>query len=99
VTPRGRHVTVEFIDTGSGMDDVQKVLKPFYSTKATGTGLGLPLVARIMAAHDGQLQIESEKGAGTTVRLLLPMERMQNEEGTWAQQESSSSTTTISSAR
>ncbi|HEX6560260.1 MAG TPA: ATP-binding protein [Longimicrobiales bacterium] len=102
VEPRKGVVDVAFMDTGCGMDpgDVQKVMKPFYSTKATGTGLGLPLVARIVSAHDGQVLMESEKGSGTTVRLRLPVRNnMQPEELTWAQHESSSSTTTTSSAR
>jgi len=97
-------VDLSFADTGCGIDkaDVQNVIKPFFSTKASGTGLGLPLVARVIAAHDGQLRIESEKGEGTTVYVRLPLalpETTQPEEATWAQQGSSSSTTTISSAR
>ena len=102
VEAHGRTADVVFRDTGCGMDptDVQKVLKPFYSTKATGTGLGLPLVARIVAAHEGQMLIDSEKGVGTTVRLRMPVDAtMQPEETKWVQPESSSSTTTTSSAR
>lgn len=101
VERREHNVDVAFIDTGSGMDktDVQKVLKPFYSTKSTGTGLGLPLVARIVSAHEGQLIIDSEKGFGTTVHVRLPLENNQPEETSWEQQESSSSTTTISSVQ
>jgi two-component system, NtrC family, sensor histidine kinase AtoS len=49
------------------------VLLPFYSTKPTGTGLGLPLVARIVAAHAGRIGIDSVVGAGTTVRVELPL--------------------------
>jgi signal transduction histidine kinase len=62
-------VVVEIRDTGVGMDEAQlaEVMKPFFSTKSTGTGLGLPLAARIVRAHQGELRMESSKGIGTTV--------------------------------
>jgi signal transduction histidine kinase len=61
-------------DTGVGMTDeaIQQALRPFHSTKASGTGLGLPLVVRILAAHGGELAIDSTPGKGTTVWLSLP---------------------------
>jgi signal transduction histidine kinase len=66
---------LEVEDTGSGIpeSEVEKVLLPFYSTKPAGTGLGLPLVARVVAAHGGRIGIESEIGAGTRVRVDLPL--------------------------
>jgi signal transduction histidine kinase len=69
-------VLLEFRDTGPGIPqaEIEKVVLPFYSTKPAGTGLGLPLVARVVAAHRGELDIRSEPGAGTTVRILLPRE-------------------------
>lgn len=72
-TEDGRAV-VEVADTGSGIppEEVGEVTRPFYSTKPMGTGLGLPLVARIVAAHQGRLDIDSAPGAGTTVRITLP---------------------------
>lgn len=85
-TPGGGHVTVSadvrpdavevaITDTGHGLEplEVERSLKPFYSTKPLGTGLGLPLVARIIAAHGGGLAIESRPGRGTTVRITLPV--------------------------
>jgi signal transduction histidine kinase len=65
---------IEVEDSGVGIPEgeVEKVLLPFYSTKPAGTGLGLPLVARIIAAHDGRLAIESQPGRGTRVRVELP---------------------------
>lgn len=61
-------------DTGPGIpdDQLKQILLPFYSTKPQGTGLGLPLVARVVAAHQGRLHVESVPGSGTTVELLLP---------------------------
>jgi signal transduction histidine kinase len=65
---------VVFRDTGAGIppEEVEKALKPFYSTKPSGTGLGLPLVMRIVRAHGGRLEVVSSPGAGTTVRVILP---------------------------
>lgn len=67
-------VDVEVADTGVGMPEeaVEYALKPFYSTKPHGTGLGLPLVARLITAHRGTIRIESSQGAGTVVRVHLP---------------------------
>jgi signal transduction histidine kinase len=71
----GRVVEVSITDTGHGLepDQVEQALRPFYSTKPLGTGLGLPLVARIVAAHGGGLAIESRPKRGTTVRITLPV--------------------------
>jgi signal transduction histidine kinase len=68
-------VEVAVTDTGGGIPkDVQdQILKPFFSTKAQGTGLGLPLVARVAAAHGGRLAFQTEQGRGTTFRLELPL--------------------------
>ena len=69
------HVLARFDDTGPGIpaEEVEKVVLPFYSTKPSGTGLGLPLVARVVAAHGGVLDIRSEAGEGTTVEISLPV--------------------------
>ncbi len=83
--PAGGTVTVELArlagdvvlavsDTGQGIppDMVDHVLRPFYTTKPLGTGLGLPLVARIADAHGGSIAIDSVVGEGTTVHVRLP---------------------------
>ncbi len=84
-------------DTGPGIaaEDVERVLRPFYSTKERGTGLGLPLVARIVSAHGGRLSIEGERGRGTVVRLVFPdrSEAREAEVPSWQTPESSSLTT------
>ena len=73
----GDQIVAEFTDTGPGLpeDEIEKVIRPFYSTKPAGTGLGLPLVARVVAAHSGSLDIRSEPGHGTTVRMRFPARR------------------------
>lgn len=70
-------VAVEVADTGPGIpeDAREKVMTPFFTTKATGTGLGLPLARHFVALHGGSLQIDSREGQGTTVRVSLPLRR------------------------
>jgi signal transduction histidine kinase len=67
------HVVIEIVDSGVGIPqaELERITLPFYSTKPTGTGLGLPLVTRVIAAHGGSLAFESEPGLGTTVRVRL----------------------------
>ncbi len=69
-------VIVEVVDTGAGMSPEvrQRCLEPFFTTKgAQGTGLGLPMVFGIIKRHQGTLEIDSEPGKGTTVRIRLPV--------------------------
>jgi len=69
-----RCVRVDIVDHGHGMDDsvLKRAVDPFFTTRPSGTGLGLPIVQRIVQAHGGALQMESEPQQGTTARLLLP---------------------------
>jgi len=73
--PTGPAVSILIKDHGHGMEaEVRdRALDPFFTTRPSGTGLGLPIVHRIVEAHGGQLSIESEEGVGTTVTLLLPL--------------------------
>jgi len=68
-----RHVTVSISDSGKGIEprDLEKVMKPFYTTKAKGLGVGLPLTKRILERHGGTLSISSQAGVGTTVTVQL----------------------------
>lgn len=65
---------LQVVDRGRGMDEetMKKALLPFYSTKKTGTGLGLPLCREIVEAHDGKLSLERNPEGGTTVTCWLP---------------------------
>ncbi len=71
---RGTHAVVEVRDNGSGMGPEQreKIFLPFFTTKPTGTGLGMAIVKKIMDLHDGEIEIESLPGGGTVVRLVIP---------------------------
>ena len=62
-------------DTGAGMDDeaLARVFEPYFSTKATGTGLGLPIARRNVEASGGTIEVESARGQGTTVTMRLPV--------------------------
>ena len=51
-----------------------RVFEPYFSTKTTGTGLGLPIARRNIELSGGTIEVESEKGVGTTVRITLPQE-------------------------
>ena len=70
------HACIEVSDTGCGIpsDLKLKVFEPFFSTKeeGKGTGLGLSVLYGIVQRHGGRVELESEEGMGTTVRLLLP---------------------------
>jgi two-component system sensor histidine kinase AtoS len=69
-------VVVEISDTGRGIakEDQDKIFNPFFTLREKGTGLGLSLVKKILALHDGKIELESERGKGTTFRIILPSE-------------------------
>ena len=67
---------LEVRDTGRGMDERtrERALKPFFTTRPQGTGLGLPIVDRIVRAHGGAVELRSELGQGTGVCLIIPFD-------------------------
>ncbi len=71
----GNFVSVRIDDTGCGIDEdkIQKIFEPYYTTKASGTGLGLTLVYKIMKEHHGDIHVTSRKGSGTTFTLDFPI--------------------------
>jgi signal transduction histidine kinase/ActR/RegA family two-component response regulator len=74
---RATHLSIEVRDSGLGMDDEtrQRCLEPFYSTKRMrgGAGLGLAMVYGMVERHEGTIQVESEVGKGTSIKLVLPL--------------------------
>ena len=62
-------------DNGSGIPEekLSKIFEPYYTTKASGTGLGLTLVYKIMKEHNGDIHVKSEVGKGTEFILLFPV--------------------------
>ncbi|HEX5398180.1 MAG TPA: ATP-binding protein, partial [Verrucomicrobiae bacterium] len=67
-------VILEVSDTGGGIPpDIEKRLfDPFFTTKDTGTGLGLPIAARIVEKNQGALQYQTQAGHGATFGIILP---------------------------
>ncbi len=65
---------IEIADTGHGIDhiDQEAIFQPFFSTKDAGTGLGLAISQKILEAHNGNIEIESEKGKGTKFSVIIP---------------------------
>lgn len=70
-------VLIQITDTGGGMDSntLRRAMDPFFSTRPSGTGLGLPIAGRIVEAHGGRVEVTSVHGEGTTVSLFIPSRR------------------------
>ena len=67
-------VRIDVTDVGQGMDSrtLHRAMDPFFSTRPSGTGLGLPIAGRIVEAHGGKLDVHSRVGEGTTVTVFIP---------------------------
>src|SRR5207344_2288312 len=70
----GRYVAFEVSDTGCGIsaEAQSRIFDPFFTTKASGHGLGLVVVQRIVQGFGGVVRFETQLGRGTTFRVLLP---------------------------
>lgn len=78
------HLIVQFHDNGIGMtkDTQRKIFVPFFTTKATsikGTGLGLFVIQKIIATHQGEINVDSNYGQGTTFTIKLPISQQKKE--------------------
>jgi len=73
--PTDSFLRILVADTGSGIDsqDLPRIFDPFYTTKDTGTGLGLPFVQQVMREMQGKVTCQSERGKGTTFTLYFPL--------------------------
>ena len=67
-------IRVSIKDTGPGIEDedIERLFEPFFTRKARGIGLGLPIAKRVIENHGGRIRIESRAGVGTTVSIVLP---------------------------
>jgi signal transduction histidine kinase len=69
-------IVVRVADTGVGMDpdSIARIFEPYFSTKATGTGLGLTIAKRNIELNGGTIAVDSQRGVGTTVTMTLPLD-------------------------
>ena len=68
------HLLVSFTDTGGGIsaENLSRIFEPYFTTKSSGSGLGLLIVRRIVREHGGEMALESSEGRGLTLTLRLP---------------------------
>jgi len=76
----GTYIKLVFKDEGIGIDknNIKQIFDPYFTTKPTGTGLGLTIVYSIINKHDGYITVESEPGKGTIFELYLPASETKN---------------------
>jgi signal transduction histidine kinase len=72
--PAGQRVSIVVADTGTGIlpEHLSRIFDLYFTTKAKGSGIGLSMVYRIIQMHDGEIDIESTPGKGSTFKILLP---------------------------
>jgi two-component system sensor histidine kinase AtoS len=77
----GSTAEVTISDNGEGVepDDLERIFDPFFSTRESGTGLGLALVHRIVESHGGSITVRSRKEEGSTFILTLPLAEVRRE--------------------
>jgi two-component system CheB/CheR fusion protein len=77
---RNSVVVVRIKDNGEGIakKDLKNVVRPFFTTKAKGTGLGLAVSKQVVVLHGGSITFKSVKGKGTTVEVTLPVQRQKD---------------------
>src|SRR5262249_47409490 len=70
----GRRGAISVYDTGVGIkpEHLQRIFDLYFTTKAKGSGIGLSMVYRTVQMHDGEIEVQSTLGKGTTFRVLLP---------------------------
>jgi len=71
---KGHRVSIAFSDNGTGIkpEHLQRIFDLYFTTKEKGSGIGLSMVFRTIQMHDGEIEVQSTPGAGTTFRVLLP---------------------------
>ena len=71
---RGRRVVITFADTGVGIkpEHLKRIFDLYYTTREGGSGIGLSMVYRTVQMLDGEIEVQSTPGKGTTFRVILP---------------------------
>jgi signal transduction histidine kinase len=75
-------VTIEFSDNGGGIppEIIENIFNPFFTTKGSGTGLGLPIIRKIIANHKGNINVRNRPGVGVTFVINLPLDPTKTQE-------------------
>jgi len=78
---KGEHVLLHFTDYGLGIsrENLSRIFDPFFTTKSDGTGLGLPIVHKILEQHNASVEVSSTEGKGTTFILKFPIHRTEEQ--------------------
>ena len=67
------YINCRLTDNGPGITDAKKAMTPYFTTKKTGTGLGLPIVTKIINEHAGSISIKNKKkGKGIAINISIP---------------------------
>lgn len=79
----GRFASLTVADDGSGMPPqvLRQIFEPLYTTKRSGTGLGLAVAQQIVVRHRGSIEVTSTVGKGTAFRILLPFADQADQRG------------------
>ena len=72
ITTNNDYIFIKFTDNGTGILDTKKVMTPYFTTKKKGTGLGLPIVSKIINEHSGEIEISNRKTDGVEINITLP---------------------------
>lgn len=77
--PLANSLQIEISDTGKGIDEhvLDKIFRPFFTTKPKGTGLGLAITKQLVEQNGGNIRVSSNRGGGTTFRIILPLKRLE----------------------
>ena len=73
ITKNNDYIDIKLTDNGTGILDTKKVMTPYFTTKRKGSGLGLPIVSKIINEHSGELVLSNNKKEGVTILISLPV--------------------------
>ena len=73
ITRNNDYIDIKLTDNGTGILDTKKVMTPYFTTKRKGSGLGLPIVSKIINEHSGELVLSNNKKEGVTILISLPV--------------------------
>ena len=73
ITDNSDYIIVDISDNGTGIEDTTKIMTPYFTTKKNGTGLGLPIVTKIINEHSGDITILNRNTKGAKVIITLPV--------------------------